>query len=112
MDEIMYTVVILVSIIITSYIANKICNIMDNDFEFEKTIEESKNIVSGIFTIEFRTIKKFISELFYNKNNFGKFIGVIITILSIPAIGCFTIGMIIILICKLGKIIYLLGDKK
>ena len=112
MNEIMYTVVILVSIIITSYIANKICNIMDNDYEFEKVIDDSKNVVIGVFTIEFRAIRTFISELFYNKNNFGKFIGVIITILSIPAIVCFTIGMIIILIFKLGKIIYLLGDKK
>ena len=112
MTEILYTVIILISIIITCYIAIKICNIMDNDYEFEKVIVDSKNVVIGVFTIDFRAIRTFISELFYNKNTFGKLIGVFILIVSIPAIVFITIEMVIILIYKLGKIIYLLGDKK
>lgn len=112
MTEILYAVIILTFIIITCYIANKICNIMDNDYEFEKVIVDSKNVVIDVFTIEFRAIRTFISELFYNKNTFGKLIGVFIIIVSIPAIVFITIAMVIILIYKLGKIIYLLGDKK
>ena len=111
MTEILYIVIILTSIIITCYIAIKICNIMDNDYEFEKVIDDSKNVVIGVFTIEFRAIRTLISKLFYNKNTFGKLIGVFITIVSIPAIVFITIAMVIILIYKLGKI-YLLGDKK
>ena len=85
---------------------------MNNDYEFEKVIDDSKNVVIGVFTIEFRAIRTFISKLFYNKNTFGKLIGVFITIVSIPAIVFITIAMVFILIYKLGKIIYLLGDKK
>lgn len=113
MTETMQVFLVLLLIMITSYICAKIVNNISDDAMFVKTIGESKNVI--IYTLDdtFQAIAKFISNLFCNKNIFGKFVGVVITILSIPAIIIIWISTAILVIFNfLIKIVYLLRNRK
>lgn len=111
MKSIIATILVFYVIITTAYFAMKISSNLD-DFIIITKIEESADVISSLFSATFSSIRKFIFDLFYMKNIFGKFIGVIMFISSIPAIIIIIILMSIILACNLAKIIYLLGNKK
>lgn len=98
-------------LLLTIYFATKISNDME-DIKIVTDIKESGNVIHSLYSITFSTIKEFIFSLFRNRNIFGKFIGVIVFILSIPAIIIIIIIMCAILVFNMCKIIYLLGNKR
>lgn len=84
-------------------------------FEIIITIGIGGYIPSLMKTGEFYTfnaVGRFIKKLFTNKNLFGIFINLIVSILSLPAILCVIVIGIILLAISLLIEIYSLGNKK